>query len=136
MKQILTVLFLLLLAVAPLSAQTVTQPESITVTITGGGSISTAANLAGCTVAGVVVGTAWTTANIAFTASVDGTNYFAVYDGFGSLVTVSAAADRWIQLSPADTWGFRYVKVASVNTATGAAEAQAATRTLRIICRK
>lgn len=134
MKQILSVLVLLFLAVAPLSAQT--QPESITVTITGGGSISTAANLQGCTVAGIVVGTAWTTANIALTASVDGTNYYAVYDVFGSLVTISAAADRWIQLSPADTWGFRYVKIASVNTATGAAEAQAATRTLKIICRK
>ena len=136
MKQILSVLVLLLLAVAPLSAQTVTQPESKTVTITGGGSTSTAASLQGCTVAGIVMDSAWTAAKIALTASVDGTNYYAVYDQYDALVTYSVAASRWVQLQPGDSWGYRYVRLVSVNVATGAAEAQGATRTLKIICRK
>lgn len=134
MKQILSLLVVLLLAVATLSAQN--PPEYRTVTITGGESISTAASLQSCTVAAIIVDSAWTAAKISPVASVDGTNYHAVYDQYDAMVAYSAAASRWIQLQLGDSWGYRYVKLASVNTGTGAAEAQAATRTLKIICRK
>lgn len=124
----------MLLLVLSVAAQS-PSPESITVTFTGGGSISTVASLQTCTAVGIITDAAWTTASIALTASVDGTNYYTVYDQFGSLVSLAAASSRWIALSPSDTWGFRYIKLASVD-GSGNAVAQTATRTLKVICRK
>ncbi|MEN6533797.1 MAG: hypothetical protein ABFD89_09060 [Bryobacteraceae bacterium] len=135
----LTSLILLLVCAAGLFAQTVvTQPEARTVTIAAGGSVSTVASLAGCTVAGILMPTTaqeWTAANVGIQATIDGTNYYDTWDRYGAKNGIVAAANRWIDLQPSDTWGYFAIKLTSIDSS-GNAVAQTAARTLKVICRK
>ncbi len=96
-------------------------------------SLSGAVDITGCTVAGIIMSAGWDTASITAQASVDGTNFYNLYDEFATEVTVSAAASRFIRLSPADWWGVRYVKLRSGTS--GTAVNQTAARTLKVVCR-
>ena len=125
---------LLLLAVSPCMAQ-VRQPESITVRIGGGASLSDTANLAGCTPAAIITPSAWTSASIAFQSTIDGTNFFKVYDQFGTRVSLTVSTSQWVVFQPADTWSFFSVKLESID-GSGTAVTQTAAREIKIVCRK
>lgn len=117
------------------SAQAKAAPVSTTVTIPINTSIMAAGvDLQGCTPAAIEMPAAWDTANLTFSvaSSLSGT-YKNVYDEFGSEATVTAAASRFIRLSPADWWGLRYLKIRS-GTA-GTPVTQTAARIITIHCR-
>lgn len=120
------------------SSQAKTAPVSTTVSIPLNASVmATGVDLQGCTPAAIEMPSAWTAADIAVSAakSYSGT-YNTVYDQYGSQLIVSAAASRFIILSPADWWSFRYIKLHSVTVGTpGTPVAQTAARTITIHCR-
>lgn len=118
------------------------QARYIDVTIAQSASLSSAATLGACTPVGIEVAiqalAGWTTANLTLQASIDGTNYYNVWDEFGSEITLSVpsaanTAPVRIRLSPADYWGIHSIKLRSGTS--GSAVTQAAARTLRIVCR-
>lgn len=93
-------------------------PTTTTVTIANGASLSAAINLAGEGVLSIRMPAAWTTANLTFQASTDGTTYNDVYDEFGTEYTVTAAASRHILVDPSKFAGATYLKVRSGTTGT------------------
>lgn len=117
------------------SSQARTAPVSTTVTIPISTSIMAAGiDLQGCTPAAIEMPAAWDTANLTFSvaSTLTGT-YKDVYDEFGSEVTVTAAASRFIRLNAGDWWGMRYLKIRSGTS--GTPVTQTAARILTIHCR-
>ena len=113
-------------------------PQAITVTIAANASVSSTANLGDCVPAAIITPTTaagWTAASIAIKASIDASVFNLAYDEFGSLKSLAAAVDRYIILSPSDTYGFRYIQLVSVDGA-GTAVNQTAARALTVVCRK
>jgi hypothetical protein len=97
---------------------------------TGATGLSAAHAIGGCALSSIVMSTTWTAASLTLQASLDGTNYFDVYDEFGNEVTITTTGNRVVQLDPAKFAAFTHVKLRS---GTGsAAVAQAATRTLKL----
>lgn len=117
------------------SATAKTAPVSKTVSIPISTSIMAAGvDLQGCTPAAIEMPSAWDTGNLTFSvASTLSGTYKNVYDEFGTEVTVTAAASRFIRLSPADWWSMRYLKIRSGTS--GTPVTQTAARTLTIHCR-
>lgn len=77
--------------------------------------LSSAADMHGDTLCGLVLPSNYTTAAITFQVSVDGTTFAPLYDKDGA-ITISATqaqASRGIKLIPEDFWGFRYIKIAT-----------------------
>jgi hypothetical protein len=91
-------------------------------------SLSAAVQVRGGLPAIIEMPAAWDAANLTFQTSGDGTNYFNVYDEFGTEVAVTASTSRRIRLDPIQWAGAQYVKIRS-GTA-GAAVNQSAERTL------
>lgn len=85
-------------------------PLIISVPVT---TISDEVNISGYYVAAIKMPDAWNTANLTFQASADCSNYGNVYDIYGSLYTVNAAAGRYISVNPADFSGARCIKIRS-----------------------
>lgn len=97
---------------------------------------STAVNLEGWNLVGIVMPTSdWTAADLTFQVGFGGTSpsYHNLYGPDGGEYTVSAAADRFIHLDPADFAGIGSIKIRSGTS--GTAVAQAAARTLYLIVR-
>ena len=123
MKQILSVLVLLLLAVT-LSAQ-----------------VRPVVPLGQRWLVGFIVPTGWTTANIAIAASTTtaGTTVYNTQDRYGSRLSFVATANTWTVVdAPAETWGWRSAKIQSINGAGAAVNqtgAAASTRTVKGVCR-
>lgn len=118
------------------------QARYIDVTIAQSASLSSAAVLGACTPVGIEVAiqalAGWTAASLTLQASIDGTNYYNVWDEFGSEVTLSVnsaanTAPVRVRLSPADYWGIHSIKLRSGTS--GTPVVQTAARTLRIVCR-
>jgi hypothetical protein len=76
--------------------------SNLTATIASSSSLSDVLDLFGTTLSGFVMPASWTSANITFQASVDGTNFFDLYDQFGVEVTHVVAASRFIRFAPSD----------------------------------
>lgn len=77
------------------------------------------------TLQGFVMPAAFTGASVSFKVSLDGTNFYPLYDSTNSLVSITVAASRAYTL-PADTFnGWPYMKIVS-----GASEA--AQRTITV----
>ena len=104
------------------------------VTITSGTSVSTTLDLKSRPIVGVALPSSWTTADITFQVSFDGTTWHDVYSIWGDELIVPAAASRYITFSTYESLGARYIRVRS-GTAASAVN-QAADRTLRILTRK
>lgn len=84
-----------------------------------------------CIPVGVVIPAAWTTANLTVEETVDGTNWGAVRDEYGTVrtITVSAVTNviRWSNVSDwLSVWGIRFVST----------NAQGGTRSLKVLCAK
>jgi hypothetical protein len=111
----------------PVGSQAV---ETTTVVIENGGSLSGAVDLGGRKLVALILPDAWTAASLTFQGSVDGTNFFNVYDG-PTERQLTVAANYYSALNIADWVGFRWIKVRS-GTA-GSAVNQAAERTLTVV---
>lgn len=127
----------LMLAVPHAQAQTV-RTVSITATIGLNAAASNTMALGSCLPTGIIMSSDWTASSILVRASLDGTNWHNVYDQYGTLMLVTAAAGstagRWIVLPPSDTWGFRYLQLRSTNSS-GVDVTQTAARSLKVVCR-
>ena len=108
-----------------------------TVTITSGESLSTVVDLRHHVLAGIVLPSSWTAANITFAAAAgdqDGTDngtFQAVYDADGNELEVTAAASRHVVLAPSATAGIGWLKLRSGTS--GTPVNQGADRTLVLI---
>ena len=104
---------LLLALVLPLQGQYNPHKRTVAVTIASGASLSGAAAIGDSSVIGVLMPAAWTAASLTFQVSVDGTNYYNLYDDAGSEVTAQASTSRCVLLEPKQFIGFRYLKIRS-----------------------
>lgn len=100
-------------------------------TILSAASLSAAVDLQNMKLVGLQMPSAWTTANLTFQGSFNGTTFADVYDSDGTEVTVTAAAARYIILDPATFAAFRKIKVRSGTT--GSAVTQSADRTIQLV---
>jgi hypothetical protein len=143
MKHLTLVLLLALLAI-PATAQTrlltaaeadagwfdITIPINTSVT----DSIAIVTRRGGnCIPVGIQMPAAWTPANLTFLAAASSSTPAALHDQFGTEVTATAAASRYIALDPAQFFGIRVLQIRSGIAAS--AVNQAAARTLRVVCR-
>ena len=88
--------------------------DTFTVTIANGTSLSGAANIGTLGLFAIQMPAAWTSANLTFQVSMDGTNYFNLFDDTGAEVTWVAAAPNIIQSTNPGRWlPFSYIKVRS-----------------------
>lgn len=106
---------------------------SVSFTIAEGGSLSTGVDLKGATIVGIVMPAAWTTGNLTMQASADGEDYNDVYDRYGTETNIPVAANRHVNLSPAELTSMRYVKLRSGTS--GTPVNQAAARTIILVVR-
>lgn len=107
--------------------------NDLSATIASSGSLSGAVDLRGTTLSGYIMPSAWTTADLTFQGSVDGTNFSALYDSFGNEINHPVAASRFVALNPADFAGIRYLKIRSGTT--GTPVNQAAERIITLVTR-
>lgn len=91
--------------------------ETATATILSGASLSDAIDLSGRNLTGILLPATWTTADLTFSVSLDGTTYADLHDAAGEYVAV-AAASVFIGLNIAALMGFRYLKVRSGTSGT------------------
>ena len=104
-----------------------------TATIANGEALSDAIAVGrGAVVLGVVMPASWTTANLTFQATVDGTNFFNLYDN-ATEYTVTAAASRVIMINSDITDSLQQIKVRSGTS--GTPVNQGAERLLTLIVR-
>ena len=87
-----------------------------------------------CTLATIVMPSAWTAANITFQGSVDGQTFGNIYDDSGAEVVVTAAASRVIVVTASYFWGIRWIRLRSGTSS--APVNQAAQRTISLYCRE
>ncbi len=109
-----------------------TYARTVTIGTTGSG-LSAAVSVAGGIPVGLIVSSTWTPADITFQASAIGSTTFHDLTDFAgtAMQSTGVAADIWINLDPAVFAGIDRLKVRS-GTSTGLA--QAATRTLTLVC--
>ena len=81
-------------------------------------SLSNAVLCGGLRLNGIITPNAWTTANLTFQVSIDGTNYNNLYDASGNEYTVIAAASRHILLDVRAFQSFTFLKVRSGTAST------------------
>lgn len=94
--------------------------------------ISDSINISGLTLSCISMSTAWSSANVGFMGSVDGsTNFYHVYDSAGNFLTFPTSASRIVAFDPAPFAGLQLIKLVS-ETSAGVAVAQASARTLKL----
>ena len=100
-------------ATAPLPVTSGT-PTTLTATIANGASLSDAVAISGKLV-GLVVPAAWTAASLTFQGSVDGVNFYNVYDDATerTIASASVVASHYIALTLTHWLGFTHIKVRS-----------------------
>lgn len=104
--------------------------ETRTAVIANGASLSGAVDLGGRKLVAIIMPGTWTAASLTFQGSVDGTNFFNVYDG-ATERALTVAANYYSALAIGDWVGFRWLKIRS-GTA-GTPVNQAAERTLTLV---
>lgn len=90
-------------------------------------------NLTGLTLSAIQMSTAWTSADLAFYANVDGsTDYYQVKKEDGTLMVHVVGAQRVVIFDPAVFSGVQRMRLASVTTGSSVPVAQAAARTIKL----
>jgi len=103
-----------------------------TVTIANGASLSGALNIDQRNLFAILMPAAWTAAALTFKGSFDGTDYFDLYDEYGTEINFTVAASRYILISvPIKFLGLKKLKVRSGTSAS--AVNQGGDRTIGII---
>jgi len=72
----------------------------LTAAFSAGQSLSAAVGLGENALHGILMPAVWTPANLTIQVSLDGVNYFELFDAFGNEITVIADAGRYVQLDP------------------------------------
>jgi len=104
-------------------------------TIANGASLSDAVDLGDGSLVGVVMPASWTAAGLHLVGSVDGTNYYPLFDTAGNEIgVITAVAAYMYAFDPGLAQPPRYIKIRS-GTA-GTPVAQGAARSLTVIARK
>ncbi|SMB93238.1 hypothetical protein [Deinococcus hopiensis] len=103
---------------------------SYDVSITSGQSIGASAALAGRSPLRLIVGAAWTAADITIQTSADNATWADLYDAYGSVYTIKAAASRSIILPVADLIGINYIRLRSGTPTTPVTQTSGATLSL------
>lgn len=94
--------------------------------------VSDSINISGLTVSLISMSTAWSSANIGFMGSVDGsTTFFHIYNSAGDFLTFPTSASRIVAFDPAQFSGLERLKLVS-ETSAGVAVAQSAPRVIKI----
>ncbi|MCK1501484.1 hypothetical protein [Bradyrhizobium sp. 188] len=102
------------------------------ITILSGQSLSASVHLHQQRLFGILMPAGWDAAALTFQASIDNTNFFDVYDDGGNVLTMQAAANRFIVIvSPLAYLGLQRIKVRSGTPSV--AVAQTADRVLQLI---
>lgn len=97
------------------------------ITISSGGTTSSALNLNGLSLVGITFPTSFTSTSVSFTGSTAiGGTYRAVYDTSGA-ISYTIAQNRYYSLDPVKFQGLKYLKIV-----TGSAEAYERTVTLHL----
>lgn len=117
------------------------RPQKFTVTIAASGSVSSALEIGHLDARGygVAIPSAWTAAKVGFEVSDDGTTYVRLMDTYGgtaAAITDIGTASASVYPAPAEAWiigAYKFVRLASINTASEAYVNQAAERTVQII---
>jgi hypothetical protein len=88
---------------------------TVLIDISADDDLSSAVDLGGDTLCGLVLPSNYTTAAITFHVSTDNSTFVPLYtaDGQVSIANTEAVASRAISLNPADWYGWRYVKIAT-----------------------
>lgn len=109
------------------------QSQTFPATIANAGSLSGAIDLGATHLFAIRLDpTAWTAASLTFQASIDGTNFFNLYDNFGSEVGWTVAAQTIVlNASPAQWLGIRWLKIRSGTASSPVA--QGAARALTVV---
>ena len=107
--------------------------SNLTATIANTASLSDAMDLSGTTLAGYIMPASWTSANMTFQVSVDGTNFHNFYDQFGNEVSHTVSTSRFVALNPSDMASVRYIKFRSGTN--GTPVAQGADRLITLVSR-
>lgn len=105
---------------------------TVTTTIAAAASLSPAIDLTTKRLAGIIIPSSWSAANLTMQVSPDGTNWSDLYDSVGTEYTITAAASRAIIVPLHDMIGFRYIKIRSGTAGTPVNQTDA--RTLTLIC--
>lgn len=105
-------------------------------TIANGTSLSAALDLTllGGAPVGIQMTAAWTAANLTYQVSADNTLFQDYFDSAGTEISTTAAAARFIRLTPADFAGIRFLKIRSGTS--GVPVNQAADRALQLVYRE
>ena len=82
-------------------------------TILSGTSLSGAVSLSGRAVCGVILPATWTAAVLTFQGSVDGRNFFNLFDSGGVEISATVTVLQFIGLSASDFAGCSHIKVRS-----------------------
>lgn len=94
---------------------------TMTVKIAASGTKTDAIDLGTARLAGIQIPSAWTTANVTFEVSADGTTFVPLYDQTGSVVTLTVGGtSRVVQAPFADLLAYRSIKLVSTATQTAA----------------
>lgn len=99
-------------------------------TIAAGTSLSNAVNLVGRSVLRLNIGAAWTAADMTVQVSFDGATFSDLYDEYGNVYTVRAAASRSIYVAPGPLLGVASLKLRSGTPTTAVNQTAAATITV------
>ncbi len=102
--------------------------EDQNVTIASSGTESTALDLQGMGLVGMLIPSAFTGASVTFKASIDGTNFYDIYNSDNTQFSITVGTSRWYNLDIRDFLGARYVKIVS-------ASSEGAERTITCIMR-
>ena len=111
-------------------------PTTITASIAATGTQSGAAELDGKCPIRLLIPSGWrsTAAAVRVLLSDDGTTYRRLYDRYGTVYSVTVAADQAVQLDPADMASVSYIKLSSC-TAQGTAVTQGTVAPVGIVAR-
>jgi len=105
--------------------------SSKTVTIAAGASLSgSSGDTKGRSVAGIITDAAWDTQAVTFQVSIDGTNYFNLYNAGTEYSLAAVVASSAHAVNPDVFAPFRYVKVRSGTAGLAANQVDASTVTL------
>lgn len=101
------------------------------VTISSGQSLSAEVDLAGYSVVGVLMPSAWTAANLTFQGSLDGTTFGNLIEKAGTELEVIAAASYLVPLTGSAFAPARFLKIRSGTS--GTPVNQGANRTIQLV---
>lgn len=106
-----------LLAIPATGQQIVRTLYSETATIAINQSLSAAIDLKGRSLVGIMMPSAWTTAQLSFQVSLDGSTYVNLYNTQGDEFISEASTSRFIAISQFEFLPVRYVKIRSGTSA-------------------